>query len=56
MNGRGHQVGPTLDELRQAGIDAHLARIKAPLLKELSSTWRGRLVWRLACWRARRRR
>lgn len=47
--------GPTLGELRAAGVEAHVARLGAQMDAALSGTRRGRLMLRFARWYARRR-
>jgi hypothetical protein len=37
--------GPTMDDLRRAGAEAHIARFRAQVEREMRRTWRGRLVW-----------
>jgi hypothetical protein len=51
--------GPTMGELRVAGIDGHLARLRADVdavLAPFEATRRGRLALRLSRWYARRQR
>ena len=48
--------GPTLDDLRQAGLDLRIARMFADLEKSLSATLCGRIALRFARWYARRKR
>ncbi|WP_329214841.1 hypothetical protein OG352_05315 [Streptomyces sp. NBC_01485] len=55
-NYRDDDFGPTMDDLRQAGIEMRVARLYADLEKSLSATLRGRLALRFARWYARRKR
>lgn len=47
---------PSAAELRDAGVDAHVARIRAQAKAEFGRTRGGRIAWRLAGWIARLRR
>lgn len=46
--------GPSTAELREAGVAAHVDRIRAQAEAEICRTRRGRIAWRLAGWMARR--
>ncbi|MFE5514470.1 hypothetical protein ACFQ9J_28445 [Streptomyces sp. NPDC056529] len=39
--------GPSLEDLRQAGAEAHAARLLAQIDEYLESSWQGRLAKRL---------
>lgn len=47
--------GPSLDELRAAGTEAHVARLQGDLDAAFGTTRRGRLALRLSRWYARRK-
>lgn len=47
--------GPTVAELRVAGVDAHVAWLRAELDALFEGTRRGRLALRVSRWYARRR-
>lgn len=44
---------PTVEQLRAAGIEAHMHRLMDELEHTVRRTWHGRLAWRLASWYAR---
>lgn len=46
---------PPIDELRAAGAEAHVQRLRDEAERAASRTLYGRIAWRLACWHARRR-
>lgn len=43
-------TGPTLDELRTAGVELHVARLRDEIEGALSATRRGRLLLRFSRW------
>lgn len=45
---------PTVGELRAAGVEGHVARLRADMDAAFGSTRRGRLALRLTRWHARR--
>jgi hypothetical protein len=49
-------TGPSLDELRAASIELRVARLMDDLERQMSTTWHGRVVWRLCRWYTRRKR
>jgi hypothetical protein len=50
-----HQHTPSLGELRAAGVEQQVARLRADMDALLSATWRGRLALRLSRCYARRK-